>query len=496
MFIRIIKLLTAFLVISAFLIEITSCRKQEDFFMESSATVGFSTDTLSFDTVFTTQGSATRLVKVFNHYDQPVLLSKVYLENQGASKFNLNVDGIPGRQVDNVEIEAKDSIYIFVEVTINPDDPVSVSPFVVEENLFVELNGNKQKILLQAWGQNANYIPNNTNSSGLAITSCQLGSLTWNDPKPYVIFGVLFIDSCTVNIPAGTRIYVHGGIANNDLGKYSDGIIYVLPDGRLNIQGTKDNPVIIQGDRLEKEFKDVPGQWAGIRFAPGSKNNIIRYAEIRNSIVGVRADSASQVRIYNTKIYNTSSSAVIAEHCTFVAENCLFYNNGGNAFQSEYGGNIFLRYCTMASYGNNQPALKLSDTRCLDQFCNTFVTYPLSADVQNCIVMGSQEDELSFVNKSTNPADFKISMKNNIVKLKDFLKPNAYPDFFDKICLSCINAKSSDKLFKDIGKQKYQLDTLSIAEQKAVPIPMITKDIDDADRDPVVPDIGCYEYQY
>ncbi|HMW74256.1 MAG TPA: hypothetical protein PKD40_01300, partial [Saprospiraceae bacterium] len=224
----------------------TSCRKQQDFFKDSSAMVVFSRDTLSFDTVFTTQGSATRLIKVFNSYDQPILLSKVWLEKQNTSKFNLNVDGIPGRTVTDVEIEAKDSIYIFVEVTINPDDPVSISPFVVEENLFVEVNGNTQKVILEAWGQNANYIPNNTNSNGLAITTCNLGSLSWNDPKPYVIFGVLFIDSCTVNIPAGTKIYVHGGIANNSLGKYSDGIIYVLPNGKLNIQGTKENPVIIQ----------------------------------------------------------------------------------------------------------------------------------------------------------------------------------------------------------------------------------------------------------
>ena len=496
MTIKILRFLIGIFFISLFFIEMTSCRKQQDFFKDSSAMVVFSRDRLSFDTVFTTQGSATRLIKVFNSYDQPILLSKVWLEKQNTSKFNLNVDGIPGRTVTDVEIEAKDSIYIFVEVTINPDDPVSISPFVVEENLFVEVNGNIQKVILEAWGQNANYIPNNTNSNGLAITTCNLGSLSWNDPKPYVIFGVLFIDSCTVNIPAGTKIYVHGGIANNSLGKYSDGIIYVLPNGKLNIQGTKENPVIIQGDRLEKEFSDIQGQWAGIRFAPGSKNNIIRYAEIKNSIVGVRADSASQVRMYNTKIYNTSSSGVIAEHCIFVAENCLFYNNGGNAVQTEFGGDIFLRYCTMASYGNNQAALRLSNTRCLDQFCNTFATYPLNADVQNCIIAGSQEDELSFLNKSQNQADFVLKMKNNIVRAKDILKQDAYPDFFDKICNSCISLKPSDKLFRNISKQMYQLDTLSVAEQRAVPIPLITKDIEDADRDPVTPDIGAYEYQY
>lgn len=493
---RIFKVLYGVVSLIILFLYCTSCRKEEDFLTDTTAKVEFSRDTLRFDTVFTTQGSATRLVKIFNRNDKPVLLSKVYLENQNASKFNLNVDGIPGKQVNNVEIESKDSIYIFVEVTIDPDAPLSVSPFVVEENLLVELNGNTQKLILEAWGQNANYIPNSKNSNGLAITTCDFGSMTWNDPKPYVIFGVLLIDSCTINIPAGTKIYVHGGIANNSFGKYSDGLIYVLSNGRLNIQGTKENPVTIQGDRLEKEFEDVPGQWAGIRFAPGSNNNVIRFAEIKNSIVGMRADSASQVKVYNTKIYNTTSSGIIAEHCIFVAENCLVYNNGGNAFQSEFGGDIFLRYCTFGSYGNNQSALKLSNARCLDDFCQTFLIFPLSADVRNCIIMGSQNDELSLFNRNSNAQDFKLNMKNNIVKVKDILNQGQYPDFLSNTCISCINAKSNDKLFKNINKQDYQLDTLSIAEQKGIPISTIQKDILNEDRDPTNPDIGCYEYIY
>lgn len=487
-------LLAGFLVVV--LCMLSSCRKEEDFLTDPTAKVEFSKDTLRFDTVFTTQGSATRIIKIFNRNDKPVSLSRVYLEKQANSKFNLNVDGIPGKQVQNVEIESQDSIYVFVEVTINPDDPVSVSPFVVEENLLIELNGNTQKIILEAWGQNANYIPNNTNSSGLAITTCDFGNLTWNDPKPYVIFGVLLIDSCTIYIPAGTRIYVHGGIASNSFGKYSDGLIYVLSNGRLNITGTKEQPVIIQGDRLEKEFADVPGQWSGIRFAPGSKNNSIRFAEIKNSIVGMRADSASQVRIYNTKIYNTSSSGIIAEHCIFVAENCLVYNNGGNAFQSEFGGDLFLRYCTFASYSNNQSAVKLSNTRCLDVLCSNKLIYPLNADIKNCIITGSQSDELSLFDGSGNASEFKLNMKNNIVRVKDLLKADEYPDFLNNICLSCINAKSADRLFKDVNKDLYNLDTLSIAEQKAVPISTILKDIDNEDRDQNAPDIGCYEYIY
>ena len=484
------------LFIMMLVIAISSCRKDQNFITDSTAMISFSKDTLRFDTVFTTQGSATRLIKVFNKNDQPIKLSKVYLEKSTNSLFNLNVDGIPGKLVKDVEIEAKDSIYIFVEVKINPDNPESISPFIVEENLFVELNGVTRTIVLQAFGQNANYIPNNMNSNGVAITTCQLGNISWDDPKPYVIFGVLLIDSCTLNIPAGARVYVHGGVSKNSFGKYSDGIIYFLGNGRLNVQGTKDNPVIIQGDRLEKEYADVPGQWAGIRFATGSVNNNIRYAEIKNAIVGIRADSSSQVRVYNSKIYNTSSSGVLAEHCIFVAENCLFYNNGGNAVQSEFGGSLFLRYCTLASFGNDQPALQLSNLRCLDATCINFLINPLSADIQNCIITGSQSDELRLIDQSGQAADFKLNLKNNIVKVKNLLNNNVYPDFLNTMCISCINAMPNDHLFKDLSKQNFELDTLSIAENKATPLNLIPKDIRDELRDVMTPDIGCYEYIY
>ncbi len=472
----------------------TGCRKDLDFNTDPSAKLSFSVDTLFFDTVFTTQGSATRIIKIFNHDNKPVKISKVYLEKGSGSMFNLNVDGTPGKSVSNVEIEANDSIYVFAEVTINPNDPLTISPFVLDENLIFELNGNQQKVVLEAWGQNANYIPNNHNSNGVAITTCQLGNISWNDPKPYVIYGVLLIDSCTLNIPAGTKIYVHGGVAKNVNGTYSDGFIYTLTFGKLNITGTKDNPVVIQGDRLEAEFKDVPAQWAGIRIGPSSKGNIIRYAVIKNSIVGVRADSNSQVKIYNTRIYNTSSSGLLGVHATMVAENCLMYNNGGNAFQAEFGGNYFLSYCTLASYNNDQSALSLNNVKCLDVLCADKLLYGLSADIKNCIITGSQNDEIDLLNGSNNPSDFTLNLKNNVVRVKDLLKANQFPNFLTDICINCINTKPIDHLFKDVNKDNYKLDTLSVAEQKAIPVPTILKDIDDRDRDAVMPDIGSYEY--
>ena len=39
--------------------------------------------------------------------------------------FRLNVDGIPGSEALEVPVLARDSLYLFVEVTVDPDQPLS-----------------------------------------------------------------------------------------------------------------------------------------------------------------------------------------------------------------------------------------------------------------------------------------------------------------------------------------------------------------------------------
>jgi hypothetical protein len=117
-----------------------ACRK-DDFITNSSAKVAFTTDTLRFDTVF----------KIKNPHQQPIKISKIYLAKGEQSYFNLNIDGVSGDSQENIEIPAQDSVYVFAEVTINPND--QNNPFVIDEELIVETNGNTQKVILEAWGQ-------------------------------------------------------------------------------------------------------------------------------------------------------------------------------------------------------------------------------------------------------------------------------------------------------------------------------------------------------
>ncbi len=487
-----------FIIISLFF----ACREDENFITDNTAQLEFSLDTLRFDTVFTTVGSATRILKIYNPHNQAIQISKIYIKEGANSVFRINIDGLPGNEAENIEIAANDSLYIFGEVTVNPDAPISESPFVIEDELIFETNGNLQSVLLEAWGQNANYIPNRFNQGGLAYLSCDFGEIVWDDPKPYVIYGVLLVDSCTLTLPAGTSIYMHGGIARteNDLGNtvfYNDGILFFLQRGRLKSQGTLENPVTIQADRLEEAFDDVTGQWAGIRLNGGSKNNIIEHTIVKNSIVGIRVDSAAELSIKNSQIYNTAGSGLLGVHAEIDAENCLFYNNGGNAVQLEYGGNYDFTYCTLASYGVDASALKMSNVLCLDPFCQEARFNQLDASWKNSIIYGSRQDEIDLFDAIADqlPNYFNYQFENCVVRTDEIVDEELYADFYD-FCDPCINASTDQALFLNVDEDDYHLDTLSVAEEQAMPISNLPLDLDGIMRDGSNPDIGCYEYVY
>lgn len=473
------------------------CREEEDFITDASAKLEFSVDTLRFDTVFTQLGSATRSIKVFNRNKQAIRISKISLQNKTGVFFRINVDGNPGNLQENIEINGRDSIYVFAEVTVDPNQPLTVSPFVVQEELVFETNGNRQTVLLEAWGQNANYLPQKL-GKGLIWSPCTEPTITWDDSKPYVIYGIMAIDNCLLEIPPGTQVYVHGGIVRNDnLGVYNEGLIIVLRGGTLLVRGTLDNPVTIQGDRLEIEFRERPGQWAGIIVDDESTGNHFEYATVKNSSLGIVVDSAASATLKNVQIFNTSSVGLAGIHSEIFAENLLIHSNGGNCVQLIYGGNYHFAYCTFASFGVDAASVNFGNGVCLDPpFCNEVRGNTLQTTFQNCILFGSRQDEISINDFSgATGAGLFYTLQNCIVRVNELTDPlrGGFPDFFDN-CINCINAKRDDLLFENVDEDDYHLDSLSIAEEKAIPINGIHLDLEGKLRDPAKPDIGCFEY--
>ncbi|HFC00091.1 MAG TPA: hypothetical protein ENJ53_04735 [Phaeodactylibacter sp.] len=493
-----------------FILFIYSCRPTDDFNTDPSVKLEFSLDTLHFDTVFTEIGSATRILKVYNRNKKAIKISKISIKNHPNSFFRINVDGIAGNVATDIEIAGNDSLYIFGEVTVDPDQPLSLSPFVIEDYLVFEINGNTQEVLMEAWGQNATYFPDRFSKGGFATLKCDGGTFTITNEKPWVFYGTTVFDGCNVIVEEGARIHVHGGIVpefDQDSMKFfrNDGRIVFVSGSSLTVNGTQENPVLISGDRLEESFDNVSGQWFGILLIRGSKNHHIQHMELKNAIVGIYADS-TDLNIESSKIFNTANSGLYAIKSKVDATNCLFYNNAKSAVNIFQGGDYNFTYCTLASYGVESPALSMTNILPLGEFPNPYdpcLEYRLNAHFKNSIIFGSKKDEISMFDgdgcDEGLPSPIIYTFENCIVRVDELVNnpdDTRFSDFF-QFCDPCQNADNNDAVFLNPNEDDYHLDTLSIAEMKAETV-SVTVDLDGNMRgeNGEAPDEGCYEYQY
>jgi hypothetical protein len=383
---------------------LTCCNPSDKIDSSPSLHLSFSADTVLFDTVFTTIGSATQTFMVYNHNNHRINISDIHLAGATSSPFRINLDGQPGNTFTNIDIDAHDSIFVFVRVTINPN--AQDAPFICQDSLLFTLNGNHQKINLVAWGQNANYIVANTQQPGLPpykIIAARNQTVTWTANKPYVIYGYAVVDSTAkLIIEAGTHIYFH---ANSGL--------WVYKNGTLKVNGTIDQKVIFEGDRRELFYADIPGQWDRIWINEGAVDNEIDWAIIQNGYTGIQAETldkpgTGKLIINNTVINNMSGYGLLAKLYTVQAANLLIYDAGVQSLYIAAGGSYDFRHCTFADYWNksyrSSPSVMLS---------NYYQSTDASGNLQvmkgaltkayfgNCQITGNENEELAFENDPT-----------------------------------------------------------------------------------------------
>jgi len=296
-----------------------SCKK-DSFITSADAQVRISAEELKFDTVFTTTGSITQSFKIINENDQKLRLSSIKLMGGSNSYFKINADGYLGPQVSNIEINANDSVYVFVSVSINQN--AANLPFVVRDSIQVNYNGNVQQVALEAWGLNAHFFRNKK------ITADEI----WNNDLPYVILGSLTVDpNKKLTINKGCRVYVHADAP-------------ILVDGTIEINGAKDtvDRVYFRGDRLDDPYNDFPAGWPGIFFRTTSKDNIFNYAVVKNAYQAIVAQdpspNANPKLILNECIVdNAYDAGIIAINSSIRARNCLVSNCGKNVILAKGG---------------------------------------------------------------------------------------------------------------------------------------------------------------
>ena len=471
-----------YIVLIIFSIGVAASGCKKDKLLETGGELRFSVDTLTFDTVFTSLGSYTAWVKVYNPQNQPVNVSSIMLEGGDGSQFNINVNGTAGSLVKDIEIAAKDSIYVFATVNVNPND--KDNPFVIQDRLIATLNGRQYTIPLLAYGQNAYYLVDSL------ITSNQV----WNTDKPYVIIRNAYVDvGVTLTIPAGCRIYVH-----------ADSRLFVL--GTLKVKGTKQDSVIFQGDRLDRKYfgnEGYPGEWGGIYFNYTSHDNEIDYAVIKNVGGSTRLNDLSftpaaiqlnvdtvddqkpQLLLTNSIIENSIGHGILAFSSSLVARNCLINTCGAQCLGVFQGGLYYLDNCTFVTYGTDKvshidnPVMALLNY--FDQGNNSYIVGPLIVEMRNSVVWGSLETE--FFADGVEGADFNVKLENCLVKNKDGIAAE----------ITATNCKvNEDPMFKNYSGWDYRPNAGSPLINAGKNIGLLT-DLDGKTRD-AQPDIGCYEY--
>lgn len=430
-----------FILTISILILWSSCRKDFEF-QPSEGNLTFSKDTVYLDTVFTNIGSSTYNLKVYNRSNNDIFIPTLRLGQGQASHYRLNVDGIAGKEFQNVELLAKDSMYIFIETTFDIQTVVTAdNQFLYTDVIEFDSGSNFQKVDLVTLVKDAVFIYPSRDAEGVVETLTfdvdgdgvddetnvqgrflKDEELNFTNEKPYVIYGYAAVgENKTLTIDAGARVHFHANsgllITNNASLKVNG---QFSPD-----QTTMTNEVIFESDRLEPLFDDIPGQWGTIWLFQGSKENDINYATIKNATIGILAENnpnanIPKLTIKNSKIYHSSNFGILGRATSITAENVVINHAGQSSFAGTFGGSYNFTHCTIANYWSNSfrqlPALYLNNFLILDD--DSTVTNPLTAaNFNNCIIYGNDNPE--FLVEEEEGASLNFKFTNCLIKFRD-----------------------------------------------------------------------------
>ncbi|MET6990388.1 hypothetical protein [Sediminicola arcticus] len=491
----------------------SSCRKDFDY-SPSTGNLEFSKDTVYLDTIFSNISSSTYSLKVFNRSNNDLTIPSIALMKGGNSSYRLNVDGVAGKAFINVALLAKDSLYIFIENTVDILN-TSQNEYLSTDAILFDSGPNLQKVQLVSLIKDAIFLypdkfDNGTKESFLLPMENRSSSqiegffipekqLRFINEKPYVIYGYALVGADkTLIMEAGTRVYFHkdSGII---IGKDAELII----NGNLSEDGILlENEVILEGNRLEPIFTDIPGQWGTLWLTSESKGAEINYLTIKNATTGLLVEgndtgNTPTLTIKNSQIYNSSNSNLWARNGTILGENLVLGNSGKSSLKCDLGGSYIFTHCTLANYFSSGfrlgVALQLSNYQLMET--GEIITKDLKkASFENCIITGSTSNELSLIAEPNSL--FTIYFNHSLVTSNPNAADQENPNYnFNNgvIYNNIILNQSSD--FKNTSKNDYRIGVNSSGIGKAdinkallVPIDILGFDRTNS------PDTGAYQF--
>ena len=438
------KRLLYFTALFIFILTWSSCRKDFEF-QPSNGTLGFSKDTVYLDTVFTNIGSSTYTLKVYNNSDEDIYVPNIRLENGETSGYRLNVDGMAGKNFDNVEILAKDSMFVFIEITEDIQNHMATDfEFLYTDKILFDAGNLQQDVDLVTLIKDAVFIYPDRDETTQIIETLTLTvdgqpvetelqgrellpeELTFTNEKPYVIYGYAAVPAGeTLTVEAGARVHFH---ANSGLIVQENASLNV--NGALsNDQDLLENEVIFEGDRLEPIYSDVPGQWGTIWLFEDSQNNIINYATIKNGTVGILSDAnpnagtpINKLTITNSQIYNSSTFGILGRNTSIKAENLVINNSGQTSFGATLGGKYNVTHSTIANYWDSSfrqfPALLINNF-VINEDNTALIADLTEANFNNCIIYGNDNPELIVDEIEDASVVFNFKLTNCLLRFQD-----------------------------------------------------------------------------
>lgn len=496
----------------------SSCRK--DFqFSPSTGSLQFSKDTVYLDTVFTNIGSSTYNLKVYNRSNNDIVIPTVKLGMGDNSAYRLNIDGVTGKTFNNVEILAKDSLYIFVETTVDITNHTNDNTYLYTDQIEFDSGSNLQKVELVTLVNDAIFIypgrdPNtkvietlSLNINGEPVQTdiqgreLQPDELTFTNEKPYVIYGFATVPSGqTLTIDPGARLYFH----NNSGLLVTDGASIHINGQLSNDQDLLENQVILEGDRLEPDFSEIPGQWSAIWLLDGSVDNSINYTTIKNATVGILSDGNPEVPSYklhitNSQIYNSSAFGVLGRNTSIHGENVVINNSGQSSFAGTLGGAYNWTHCTIANYWNNgfrqYPSVLLNNFM-IDQDNNTILANLTEANFNNTIIYGNDNPEILLDEIEDPTVSFNFKFTNCLIRFENSNNyfTGANYDLNDSNHFEG-NLFNQDPIFMDPNKNQLIIGdgSAAINQGNTTYSAQVPFDILNVDRT-TAPDLGAYQH--